>query len=63
MNKKEKIKITCYGETTEWDCRAKAEAFFLRAIQCSDGSERNRYMNIYCQLQEGCTVCSDEEEY
>ncbi len=38
-----------------------AEQFFLRAMMGSDGSERERYTNIYIKLQMGMTFCTDEE--
>lgn len=60
--KKEKIKITCYGETEIWEDRAKAMAFYFGGMCECDGSERERYTNIYCQLMEGKTEISDEEE-
>ena len=35
--------------------------FFLQAMIASDGSERERYVNIYIKLKMGMTYCTDEE--
>jgi hypothetical protein len=53
------IKTVCYGEEQIWDDRAEAEAYFLEAMFGSDGSERERYTNIYQKLLMGLAVCSD----
>lgn len=57
----EKVTVTCYGQTKVWDSRAKAEAFYFKAMTMSDGSERNRYTKIYTELKQGLLQCSDEE--
>lgn len=54
------VKTVCYGKTDEWCSREEAEQFFLRAMASSEGSERNRYTNIYTQLKMGKEVCTDE---
>lgn len=56
------VKTICYGKEDVWDSREEAEQFFLRAMMGSDGSERDRYTNIYTKLKMGFAVCSDEEE-
>lgn len=53
------IKTTCYGKTREWDNKESAMRFFMDCIACSEGSERNRYVDIYLQLAQGCTECCD----
>lgn len=53
------VKITCYGETKIWDDRQEAIKEFLEGMDCCDGSEKERYTNIYLQLIEGCTECED----
>lgn len=58
--KDEKIKITCYGKTTEWESREKALAYFMEGIMCTEGSECARYTKIYSELLSGKTVCTDE---
>mgnify|MGYP001197243399 CR=1 FL=1 len=62
MNKAETIKVTCYGKTDVYGNREEAERFYLEAMMNSEGSERDRYVNIYLQLKEGRTECSDVEE-
>ena len=53
-------KITCYGKT-EYAERKKAISFYLDCMRHSEGSERDRYTNIYIQLLDGLDECSDEE--
>lgn len=55
------VKTVCYGKTDEWYSREEAEQFFLRAMASSEGSEQNRYVNIYTQLKMGKEVCTDED--
>ncbi len=52
------VKITCYGKTKEYT-RKQALKEFREAIRCCEGSERDRYVNIVCQLEDGETVCVD----
>ena len=54
------VKTVCYGEEQIWDDRAEAEAYFLEAMFGSDGSERERYTNIYQKLLMGWEVCIDD---
>jgi len=56
----EEISITCYGQTEVWTSREKAKAFYLKAMAGSEGSEHERYSNIYMQLCLGLCVCGDE---
>lgn len=60
---RKKIRVTCYGQTEEWDSREVAMAFYKRAMTCSEGSEQGRYTKIYLQLAAGRNECMDEEEY
>ena len=60
---KEKVKITCYGKAEYWDDREKAKMFYLECMMGSEGSEQQRYTQIYLQLCEGQMECSDEEEW
>ena len=55
------VKITCYGETKIWDDRQEAIKEFLEGMACCEGSERDRYTNIYMQLIAGCTECEDTD--
>lgn len=55
------VKITCYGQTKVWDDRQEAIKEFLEGMACCEGSERDRYTNIYMQLIAGCTECEDTD--
>lgn len=57
------IEVTCYGEKEIWHDRKKALNFYLQAMASSEGSERNRYTNIYFDLMSGKDKCCDEELY
>lgn len=54
------IKIICYGRTEEWESREEAIEYFGQAAMCTEGSERERYMNIYFDLLDGKEICIDE---
>lgn len=58
----EKIKITCYGKTKIWTNREKAMEYFLEGMCACEGSEAERYTNIYCQLMRSETDVSDMKE-
>lgn len=59
--KKETIEITCYGSKEIWHDREKAKEFYLLGMNECEGSEKERYAAIYCQLCNGQIICSDEE--
>lgn len=59
LKEKDMVTITCY-RTTDTMPRKEAIDFYLKAMQCSEGSEQNRYLNIYLQLLGGEKECSDE---
>ena len=50
----EQITTICYGKKEE------AQAFFLKAMAGSEGSEQERCATIYTQLCLGMTECRDE---
>ena len=56
-----KITTVCYGKEDTWETKEAAEQFFLQAMMGSDGSERDRYTNIYIKLQMGMDFCTDDE--
>lgn len=58
----ERITTICYGKKDTWESREEAKAFFLQAMAGSEGSEQQRYTNIYIQLCMGMNECSDEED-
>lgn len=54
------VTVICYGKTQIWDSREEAKAFYLDAIANSDGSEKERYTNIFLALESKMEVCCDE---
>lgn len=56
------VTTVCYGQKQIWNSRDEAEDFFQRAVISSEGSERNRYVNILVQLRLGLDTCTDEED-
>ncbi len=63
ITKTEKIVCKCYGKEQEFTSRKKAIDFYLDCMMNSDGAERDRYTNIYLDLQEGKTYCTDEDDW
>ncbi len=55
----DEVTIICYGEK-EVMKRSEAIAFYQEAMEACDGSERDRYTNIYLSLINGDKICSDE---
>jgi predicted membrane protein len=53
------VKITCYGKMETME-RKDAIAKYLEAMAWSDGSERDRYVNIYLGLISGEMEVSDD---
>lgn len=53
------VMIKCYG-TVKHMKRDHAKAFYLDCMENSEGSECQRYTQIYCQLLKGLKYCSDE---
>ena len=58
-----RFKITCYRETKSYpeSQRQKMMKYYLEGMACSDGSERDRYTNIYLDLAAGKEHCYDED--
>ena len=52
------VKITCYNRTETME-REDAIAKYVEAMAWSDGSERDRYVNVYLGLISGATEVSD----
>lgn len=52
------VRVTCYGKTKVWE-RKDAIDFFLEGMRCCEGSERDRYTDIYLQLIDGAKEASD----
>lgn len=55
---KDIVTITCYGETEQME-RKDAIKLYLEGMMACEGSEQERYTNIYCQLMAGEKVCKD----
>ena len=55
-----KIITVCYGKKEEWESRKQAMDSFMEAICGSDGSEQQRYVNIYVKLKCGMNYCTDD---
>ena len=56
---KDMVTITCYGKTEQMS-RKDAIGKYLECIAWSEGSERDRYTNIYLGLISGETNVCDE---
>ena len=54
----DKVKITCYGKTEEME-RKDAIKLYRECADCSEGSERERYVNILFGLMDGLKVVKD----
>ena len=53
------VEVTCYGTTKLYE-RQQAIREFGIAMQVCEGSEKERYANIYCGLVRGKKVVCDE---
>ena len=62
VRKLDAVTTICYGEKQVWDSRKDAADYFLQAMAGSEGSECDRYTNIYTKLILGKTVCSDIDD-
>lgn len=58
----QEIMTVCYGQRETWRSRKKAMAAFLEAVAATEGHERERYLNVYLELLDGKTVCTDGED-
>jgi len=56
------VTVRCYGKTRYFHNREDAEKQYLEAMAMSEGSERNRYTEVYLQLKEGLDLCTDGSE-
>ena len=54
------VTIVCYGRKTQM-AREDAKRFYIECMMCSEGSERDRYTNILCDLLSGLKICTDGE--
>ena len=58
-NDKDIVTVICYGKSEQME-RDKAKQFYLECMMFSDGSEKERYTNIYMDLMSGLKICKDE---
>ena len=63
LNVKDDIITICYGHYDKWDSRAEAVKYFFECANASEGSERERYVNIMMKLMSGANIASDGSEY
>lgn len=56
------VTTVCYENVQEWDSRSEAKRYFLDAMLNSDGSERERYSNVYLKIMLGYSYCTDSVE-
>ena len=56
------VTTVCYGKEQLWDRRDDAIEFFSQAMAASEGSEHQRYYNIYAMLLSGEKTCIDTIE-
>lgn len=56
------VTTICYGQKQVWNSRKEATAFFLEGMNACEGSERERYTNIYMKLLSGLFVCDDSDD-
>ena len=59
---KDTFTITCYGKTTTYPESKRAEQIreYELAMYSCEGSERERYTMILCDLEMGMKDCKDE---
>lgn len=54
----ETVTVTCYRKTKTMK-RKDAINFYMEGMLACEGSEQERYANLYCQLMYGVTDCID----
>ena len=60
---KEDITVICYNQPTIFTSRKSAREEVMNWIACSEGSERDRYLNVLFDLDEGKKVCTDDDKW
>ena len=53
------VTTICYGKEDKWETREEAMKYFTECACWSEGSEKERYMNIILDLLNGETVATD----
>ena len=55
------VRCSTYNQIKEFKTPDEAKAFFLECMRGSEGSEQARYVQVYSQLMNGHTFCTDKE--
>lgn len=55
------VDVVCYNNLTTFKTRKQAKNFFYHCSLCSEGSERERYVNIFLQLESTNNKMVDDE--
>jgi|GEM_PF-7069448 len=54
------ISTVCYGNRVEWPSLKEASDHFRMAADCSEGCERERYVDVLMDLLDGRSVAWDK---
>lgn len=57
---KDAVVVVCYNKAELWGSRRDAMSFYMEGIYACEGAERERYENIYLNLQDKKDVALDE---
>lgn len=57
------VTTICYGQKRKWKSRVDAIEYFKCGIIESDGSERDRYVNVLIDLELMKDICTDKEDF
>lgn len=57
---KDAVVVVCYNKAELWGSRRDAMSFYMQGIYACEGAERERYENIYLDLQDKKDVALDE---
>lgn len=60
LNMNEPVTVVTYGIEKKYDTRNEALQFFFEAMRCCEGSEAERYNNVFCKLMDGATYATDD---
>lgn len=62
IKEKEDITTVCYGRINKWEDRTEAVKYFYECALCSEGAEKERYVNIMMGLMAGANLATDGSE-
>ena len=62
VKKLDSVIVITYRQKQIWDSRKEAIAFYLEGMASCEGTERDRYTNIYLALISGAKICRDEPD-